>query len=39
MQFSLDFEKPLVELKRKICELRDYSTDQVDFAADIQIVL
>jgi acetyl-CoA carboxylase carboxyl transferase subunit alpha len=36
MRFSLDFEKPLVELERKICELREYSTDQVDFSSDIQ---
>jgi acetyl-CoA carboxylase carboxyl transferase subunit alpha len=36
MRFYLDFEKPLVELERKICELRDYSTDQVDFSSDIQ---
>jgi acetyl-CoA carboxylase carboxyl transferase subunit alpha len=36
MQFSLDFEKPLVELERKICELREYSTEEVDFSADIK---
>ncbi|OEU50266.1 MAG: acetyl-CoA carboxylase carboxyltransferase subunit alpha [Desulfuromonadales bacterium C00003096] len=36
MQFYLDFEKPLVELERKICELRDYSTDQINFSSDIQ---
>ncbi len=36
MQFYLDFEKPLVELERKICELREYSTDEVDFSADIK---
>lgn len=36
MQFFLDFEKPLVELERKIRELRDYSTDNVDFSSDIK---
>jgi acetyl-CoA carboxylase carboxyl transferase subunit alpha len=36
MQFYLDFEKPLVELERKICELREYSTEEVDFSADIK---
>jgi acetyl-CoA carboxylase carboxyl transferase subunit alpha len=36
MHFYLDFEKPLVELERKICELREYSTDEVDFSADIK---
>ncbi|MEZ4598839.1 MAG: acetyl-CoA carboxylase carboxyltransferase subunit alpha [Syntrophotaleaceae bacterium] len=36
MQFYLDFEKPLIELERKISELREYSTDQVDFSGDIQ---
>jgi acetyl-CoA carboxylase carboxyl transferase subunit alpha len=36
MQFYLDFEKPLVELERKICELREYSTEQVDFSTDIK---
>lgn len=35
MQFFLDFEKPLVELEQKIKELRDYSTDSVDFSSDI----
>ena len=35
MQFYLDFEKPLVELEQKIKELRDYSTDSVDFSSDI----
>ncbi len=35
MQFYLDFEKPLVELEQKIKELRDYSTDSVDFSTDI----
>lgn len=36
MQFYLEFEKPLVELEQKIKELRDYSTDSVDFSADIK---
>jgi acetyl-CoA carboxylase carboxyl transferase subunit alpha len=36
MQFYLDFEKPLVELDQKIRELRDYSTDSVDFSSDIR---
>lgn len=36
MQYFLDFEKPLVELERKIKELRDYSTDSVDFSSDIK---
>lgn len=36
MQFFLDFEKPLVELEQKIRELRDYSTDSVDFSSDIK---
>jgi acetyl-CoA carboxylase carboxyl transferase subunit alpha len=36
MQFYLDFEKPLVELEQKIMELKGYSTDKVDFSADIK---
>ncbi|MDT8440573.1 MAG: acetyl-CoA carboxylase carboxyltransferase subunit alpha [Desulfuromonadales bacterium] len=36
MQHYLEFEKPLIELEQKIRELRDYSTDQVDFSSDIQ---
>jgi len=36
MQYFLDFEKPLVELEQKIRELRDYSTDSVDFSSDIK---
>ncbi len=36
MQFFLDFEKPLVELEQKIRELRDYSTESVDFSNDIK---
>jgi len=35
MQFFLDFEKPIVELEQKIRELRDYSTESVDFSSDI----
>ncbi len=36
MQFFLDFEKPLVELRKKINELRDYSTDNVDFSGELK---
>ncbi|MCM2265334.1 MAG: acetyl-CoA carboxylase carboxyltransferase subunit alpha [Desulfuromonadales bacterium] len=36
MQYFLDFEKPLVELEQKIRELRDYSTDSVDFSTEIK---
>ncbi|MEJ2470988.1 MAG: acetyl-CoA carboxylase carboxyltransferase subunit alpha [Desulfuromonadales bacterium] len=36
MQFYLDFEKPIVDLEQKIKELRDYSTDRVDFSSDIK---
>ena len=36
MQYFLDFEKPLVELEQKLKELRDYSTDSVDFSSDIK---
>ena len=36
MQFFLDFEKPLVELKQKIRELREYSTDNVDFSGELK---
>ena len=35
MQFNLDFEKPLVELEQKIRDLREFSTEKVDFASDI----
>ncbi len=35
MQTFLDFEKPLVELQKKIRELRDYSTDKVNFSGEI----
>jgi acetyl-CoA carboxylase carboxyl transferase subunit alpha len=36
MQFFLDFEKPLVELEQKIRELREYSTEKVDFSGEIK---
>ncbi|HEX9873664.1 MAG TPA: acetyl-CoA carboxylase carboxyl transferase subunit alpha [Deferrimonas sp.] len=36
MQFYLDFEKPLVELEQKIRELREYSTEKVDFSGEIK---
>jgi acetyl-CoA carboxylase carboxyl transferase subunit alpha len=36
MQFYLEFEKPLVELEQKIRELKEYSTDTVDFSGDIR---
>jgi len=36
MQYFLDFEKPLVELEQKIRELREFSTDSVDFSGDIK---
>jgi acetyl-CoA carboxylase carboxyl transferase subunit alpha len=35
MQVYLDFEKPLVDLRAKIRDLREYSTDNVDFSSDI----
>ncbi len=35
MQQYLDFEKPIAELETKIGELREYSTDNVDFSSDI----
>jgi acetyl-CoA carboxylase carboxyl transferase subunit alpha len=35
MKQFLDFEKPLAELQAKIGELRDFSTDNVDFTGDI----
>ncbi|TLM65263.1 MAG: acetyl-CoA carboxylase carboxyltransferase subunit alpha [Deltaproteobacteria bacterium] len=35
MQYFLEFEKPLVELEQKIRELRDYSTDSVDFSGEL----
>lgn len=36
MQHFLDFEKPLVELEQKIRELKEYSTDKVDFSTEIK---
>ena len=36
MNQYLDFEKPIAELETKIGELREYSTDSVDFSGDIQ---
>lgn len=36
MNHYLDFEKPIAELETKIGELREYSTDSVDFSGDIQ---
>ena len=38
MQHFLDFEKPLVDLEQKIRELRDYSTERVDFSRDIHTI-
>lgn len=36
MKQFLDFEKPLAELQAKIGELREFSTDNVDFTGDIK---
>jgi acetyl-CoA carboxylase carboxyl transferase subunit alpha len=36
MSNYLEFEKPLAELEAKIGELRDFSTDSVDFGSDIK---
>jgi acetyl-CoA carboxylase carboxyl transferase subunit alpha len=36
MNQYLDFEKPIAELETKIGELREYSTDSVDFTGDIK---
>ncbi len=36
MQYFLDFEKPLVELEQKIRELKEYSTEKVDFTNEIK---
>lgn len=36
MKQFLDFEKPLADLQAKIGELRDFSTDNVDFTGDIK---
>jgi acetyl-CoA carboxylase carboxyl transferase subunit alpha len=35
MQSYLEFEKPLAALEQKIRELREYSTDSVDFSSEI----
>ncbi len=35
MNHYLDFEKPIAELETKIGELREYSTDNVDFSSEI----
>jgi acetyl-CoA carboxylase carboxyl transferase subunit alpha len=36
MQYFLDFEKPIVELEQKIRELKEYSTERVDFTSEIK---
>lgn len=36
MNQYLDFEKPIAELETKIGELREYSTESVDFTSDIK---
>ncbi len=36
MSNYLEFEKPLADLEAKIGELRDFSTDNVDFSSDIK---
>lgn len=36
MNQYLDFEKPIADLETKIGELRDYSTDNVDFSSEIK---
>ena len=36
MNHYLDFEKPIAELEIKIGELREYSTDSVDFSSEIK---
>ncbi len=36
MSNYLEFEKPLAELEAKIGELREFSTDNVDFSSDIK---
>ncbi len=36
MNQYLDFEKPIAELETKIGELREYSTDNVDFSSEIK---
>ena len=32
----LEFERPIIDLERKISELRTLSTDAVDFSAEIR---
>lgn len=36
MNQYLDFEKPIADLETKIGELREYSTDNVDFSSDMK---
>ena len=36
MNQYLDFEQPIADLETKIGELREYSTDNVDFSSDIK---
>jgi acetyl-CoA carboxylase carboxyl transferase subunit alpha len=36
MQHFLEFEKPIVELEQKIRDLREYSTEKVDFSGEIR---
>ena len=36
MQPYLDFEKPLIELETKIRELKQYSTGDISFSAEIE---
>jgi len=36
MQFFLEFEKPIAELEQKIRELKEFSTETVDFTSDIK---
>jgi acetyl-CoA carboxylase carboxyl transferase subunit alpha len=36
MQYFLDFEKPLVELEQKIRELKEFSTEKVDFSGEVK---
>ncbi|MCK4503200.1 MAG: acetyl-CoA carboxylase carboxyl transferase subunit alpha, partial [Desulfuromonadales bacterium] len=36
MNQYLDFEQPIADLETKIGELRNYSTESVDFSSEIQ---
>ena len=36
MNQYLDFEQPIADLETKIGELREYSTDNVDFSSEIK---